>query len=115
MADINTVAHTPGPWHNEKPQPHSRSASAVICGAPPSCVPHIAYIPTNGYAASLDEQAANARLIAATPELLTALRQIAQRDHVRDAEERPPMVVALERWNECVAIAKAAIAKAEGR
>jgi hypothetical protein len=117
MADQTLTAkrteHTPAPWHNERPRPESRTASAVICGAPPSCFPHIAYIPTNGYAASLDEQAANARLIAAAPNLLATLKAFVERytqlvncgdcgnwDPETDAE---------------VIAARTAIAKAEGQ
>lgn len=41
---------------------------------------------------------------------LAALREIAALDHVRDGE-RPPMVVALERWKQCTDIAKEAVAQ----
>jgi hypothetical protein len=101
--------HTPGPWHNEKPLPTSRTASAVICGAPPSCVPHIAYIPMNGYGASLNEQAANARLISAAPDLLAALKKTR---HVIDTLGLDPVD---GNYTSVLEQADIAIAKAEGR
>lgn len=64
--------HTPGPWHDVMPlYPEGTSAHKVITGGPDG-LPHIAYIPKNGYAATADEALANARLIAAAPDLLTA-------------------------------------------
>jgi hypothetical protein len=41
--------------------------------------------------------------------LRQALKQIKERGHVRDGE-RPPLVVALERWSEAIAIAEVALA-----
>lgn len=63
MSTQNAVSHTPGPWHSLALGTHVRAADHS----------GIAKLATrNGNA---DEQAANARLIAAAPDMLEALRE----------------------------------------
>ena len=98
--------HTPGPWQA------MLSGNVVYEWTPPggrsiSC--KIVARTTNHNAAPDTEEAANARLIAAAPELLEALKL---------AEER---IVELSAWakieaeGQTIAEIRAAIAKAEGR
>jgi len=82
--------HTPGPWHVLR----NDVVDARSC--------HIASAQFNpaGRANSTEQMPANARLIAAAPDLLAALQKIATGGH----------------WlGECIRTAQAAIAKAEGR
>lgn len=68
--------HTPGPWHLSRDKrtifAGTDSAGVLIRGIEQT-IPQIAYICGNGFGATLQEQEANARLIAAAPELLEAL------------------------------------------
>lgn len=87
--------HTPGPWN------YSPAVAAIF--GPPGNAPQICNIP----AFSGEEGHANARLIAAAPELLAALKLFVaqyQGDGHDDRELRPEM-----------AAARAAIAKATGQ
>lgn len=92
-----SIKHTVGPWHT----------SAGIIIAPNLAA--IATIPTGAgcvrcAAASADEAHANARLIAAAPELLEALQAVMDDNRRLGAVSRPNGEAA-----------RAAIAKAEGR
>lgn len=101
--------HTPGPWYNELPL--TGGSHRVITGGK-NGIPQIAYIPKNSYGAMEAEAVANARLIAAAPELhdlladilpvLEADLTVADCDQVRGEFE------------ELIARTKAAIAKATG-
>jgi hypothetical protein len=86
--------HTPGPWFVES---HGRyrvasitSTTGIYADAPP-----------------LMQTAPDARLIAAAPDLLDALKRISE---FRLQDFMGPCHMAME----CVAVAKSAIAKAEG-
>lgn len=94
--------HTPGPWVHDtrgqgKPDVRAASGRAVactwmVCGSAPKS--------DKGYEARCEEDRANARLIAAAPELLAALEELVG-------------------WQTCVPdavveAARAAIAKATG-
>lgn len=97
---MNNTKHTPGPWHiGMKPGP-------MIYGSDSSQVADLR-------ADLLDkgERAANARLIAAAPELLACLI-----DAVRCLEFAAPIIEAPENsaYRETIAQARAAIVKATG-
>jgi hypothetical protein len=87
--------HTPGPWHYFETEdgrcrvkPLNGKYIVAECSAmEPQC----------------EEQGSNARLIAAAPDLLEALRRLLDSGDVRDAAEKGAL-----------AAARAAIAKAEG-
>jgi hypothetical protein len=92
-----TQTHTPGPWELNT-QDTGLNDSGTILGAGVVIVPDI-------YGRSKAECDANARLIAAAPELLEELKTLSQlvAAHIPDEAEN---------WNRA---ALAAIAKAEGR
>lgn len=103
-----SAKHTPGPWaHCTEgfPRPDVRAANGravartwMVCSGTPKTAA--------GYQARCEEDRANARLIAAAPDLLEALKQIEPiltRMYGPQAAELPPMQVV-----------RAAIAKAEG-
>lgn len=91
--------HTPGPWTAICP-PSSSLTTRMIQGSNSEIVAHIG---PQGWARDVDVEVADARLIAAAPDLLAALRLCAA------TMER--------RFGDCFEVAKArkAIAKAEGR
>ena len=68
---MTEVQHTPGPW-----RPHHNGATRVIAPVPgePNEVHTICNTWSSAYSPPRWEAAANARLIAAAPELLAALR-----------------------------------------
>ena len=81
---MTTSKHTPGPWW-------STPSAAVLCGNPddPEIVADCA--PTDLMAVQDDERkVANARLIAAAPELLEALERVAYefQSYMSDSEQR---------------------------
>lgn len=96
---MNThTAHTPGPWTADDEISSLSSTVSVYANGP------IVYVKDNG--AGPINQMANARLIAAAPELLEALREMLESDNV------PSGCIdhgAIERK------ARAAIAKATGK
>jgi len=67
----NNIQHTPGPWTLEK-----EHLPIVVNGANGYTVAHGCGNPASQYWERNSEAAANARLIAAAPELLAALRNI---------------------------------------
>ena len=101
-----TTQHTPGPWP-------VGDAGATVFG-PPNGNPSPATIARVSFAMiPSDEMVANARLIAAAPDLLAALGD-AWRSLDRLADEPDNM----HAWQEATRVAmacRAAIAKAEGR
>lgn len=110
--------HTPGPWRLE---PESDKAGWRICGATSEVAHLYLFGPTTGGPSTVAEGTANARLIAAAPELLTALREFsdsaARLDAVINGAESPAseaeclaQAAALSR--DLVARARAALAKA---
>lgn len=100
MAD--TVKHTPGPWES-----NGGTVGAYIEGR--HGYTHIAHV-TEGGGASLpsEEAKANARLIAAAPKLLNALKQQLAYESAPSGEKRP-------NWMELAELRDEAIAAAEGR
>ena len=67
--------HTPGPWVAYRANPLTRDVIYINPAATPSTLLEIATVYTTG----LDEAEANARLIAAAPDLLEACEYIATR------------------------------------
>ena len=92
MPEIEEIKHTPGPWEACGKAVHAETGREIVFGS------------HNTRSGSDEEQRANARLIAAAPELLEALglivAQVKAGGHIYASH--------LER-------AEAAIAKAEGR
>jgi hypothetical protein len=93
--------HTPGPWELAERSGRSDSRLAAVLNDAESD----AYIIIS--ASDPDEESANARLIAAAPELLDALRQV-----VIEATESPNSDA--NRLELILELARAAIAKATG-
>lgn len=107
----NKLTHTPGPWFlegNWNPEAEAELGGWVSC-FPPAGVPVFELTPVVG---KREEICANARLIAAAPEMLEALQKIVDMnvqyaiDRFGDASQAESM--------SCVTIARAAIAKATG-
>lgn len=97
---MTATMHTPGPWKvgTLRKSGHTRSVTIL----PPVVV--------SSFGAFDADLEANARLIAAAPELLAALQAIARTScHIEEGNQGP-----LRAWSECCAIARAAIAKATG-
>jgi hypothetical protein len=102
----STASHTPGPWRVEWPtQPDAMSE--VFAPSPPGdAYPwRVAYVmrDSNKHQQPIDD--ANARLIAAAPELLEALKEV----YTLTGENHPARAPAV--WER----ARLTIAKAEGR
>lgn len=105
------ITHTPGPWSCLAGYGHHGLA---ISGPNGEALGHVrAFIPSGDVQHGMPvmmkwgEGQANARLIAAAPELLEALRWCAEY-----AQHAPPELEYLHEW---AAIARAAIAKATGQ
>ncbi len=77
-----------------------REGAGVLIRGVEQTIPHIAYIARNGFATTLTEQEANARLIAAAPALYEALRNIAGVGHVAAPYDRSAYAHALQRAND---------------
>jgi hypothetical protein len=105
------MTHTPGPWTEPRiyRDPSYRPYNIAIYGNKGTATVHQQKIDNNVTAKGFDEAYANARLIAAAPELLAALMLV--RDKLGIRKEFVPLGVAVE-----VAPAiQAAIAKAKGQ
>jgi len=102
-----TAQHTPGPWRISGPPP--------LTGDPHEISIKAANIPVARISRSakiaFGERAANARLIAAAPELLEALRRIEGLTRAPDTLAAHPITC----MQTIEALARAAIDKAEGR
>ena len=94
--------HTPGPWKMENSWITDQASLESIAKIVPK---HDPYAPES----ERQHDIANARLIAAAPELLEALQKIAE------FANRNGNGYAVQLLDKSVAIAQAAIAKAEGR
>ena len=95
--------HTPGPWNRVKGDRNVYSASGTVCKTP-------AIIGGGSAAANWE---ANARLIAAAPDLLEALEGMLEIYGVREQHmSREPFASSTE--VECCNQARAAIARARG-
>ena len=71
--------HTPGPWKVSRDTRTifaSTEGAGVLIRGVEQTIPQIAHVIGNGFAATLEEQKANARLIAAAPDLLSACRDV---------------------------------------
>lgn len=104
------MSHTPGPWIADQPfEGHVANASGrLVCSA----MGHY-----DGEEHTRKENVANARLIAAAPELLAALKAIWAFDEIRSATDCGPTnegYPSPELFAARAAV-EAAIAKAEGR
>jgi len=87
-----TTSNTPGPWTSTKDSPHQIMQSGTYARIAKVC----------GYAPPTEDRA-NARLIAAAPDLLAALENLVETHDDGEAMH-------VEFWN----IARAALAKAKG-
>jgi hypothetical protein len=94
------MAHTPGPWAVDD---DTLEIFSIVPGHSTGWIAKVLGNDDNGRPLSPDEMAANARLIAAAPELLSALRPLVER------------VIENGGHGDLVDTALAAIAKAEGR
>jgi hypothetical protein len=105
--DCGAVSFTPGPWLISKESPRI-VVQGDFRGEPTNTLIGSACgYPDSGFFPNEDEGAANARLIAAAPELLEALMAITdQLEHIGDT--RP------HKDGEYIEMARAAIAKATG-
>ena len=84
---MSVPKHTPGPWRVERQNGSSTTSEWIIAGAKP------------GYLAEVGDcgsgcAKANARLIAAAPELLEALEMAMRRGRIDDSEEAMNQVAA---------------------
>lgn len=72
--------HTPGPWTNDKHSAFvwSKDGNICVCGAPRASTV-VGYTEADIGSADLEEAVANARLTAAAPDLLIALRALVER------------------------------------
>jgi hypothetical protein len=70
--------HTPGPWKLEHDELHYGSLSIVVAGEKSNKFPGYQMLVNVGGFAGVDEQEANASLIASAPELLGALKEIVE-------------------------------------
>lgn len=97
--------HTPGPWDihfdRQDNEIYGKITGATITVEPNTAIARVCGIDTNEH----DERLANARLIAAAPELLEALREI-----MRECDENHSVLAKARAYS----IARAAIAKATG-
>jgi hypothetical protein len=103
-----SAQHTPGPW----------SARHWVCHAATTVVREVdgrveVIAECSGFGRYADESLADARLIAAAPDLLAALKSLRDNMHAQDLEieaERPTE----DEYQQCMCNAAAAIAKATG-
>ena len=79
MATVANYKHTPGQWRTERDRCHFDTLSTVMAGDRGRLIVQI------GGKSTVAEQEANARLIAAAPELLAALVTIVDGDMTTDA------------------------------
>ena len=104
-----TAKHTPGPWRVEDWQyPQTGREHVSVIQNDKDAVAEVLDLWSMDFRA--EEKAANARLIAAAPELLESLRLMVDMFE-RHIDGRPGPDDAATRWDS----ARAAIAKAEGR
>ncbi len=107
--------HTPGPWEYSTRFTAKATGPLQMIGPDPECR-HIADIPRNG---DQQRQEADARLIAAAPELLETLENVLRlTSKSRQTEDNGSVgweQVAANRLPHIAQAARAAIAKATGR
>lgn len=106
--DQTKQGHTPGPWSINGPY-------HIQADTEPSALPKVLAHIIQGYGVSLEEKIANARLIAAAPELLEALRELVIELLDTTVNDRGELVINDQgTFNLYVTQARAAIAKARG-
>lgn len=107
---MNDIEHTPGPWTQER---RGQFANQYTLGAPGTGL--VGYFLAAPHATT-EENEANARIIAAAPELLEAL-ELVERFMPFVPQPGLPMTPELEAREDVQAVLKtrAAIAKARGR
>ena len=99
-----TVKHTPGPWFYAESEVGTPFVDSESVGD------------LSAVALPIDEQKANARLIAAAPDLLAALRTAeASLADIGDADREPDVEWCERRAAEALPLVRAAIAKARGK
>jgi len=96
------MTHTPGPWLRES-EINSEGSDWILVTKDYAEIVDLRL--DDGLVVSEQEQEANARLIAAAPEMLNALRGVAERWDKDDEADDPVLG----------AVIRSAIAKAEGR
>lgn len=110
----NTTGHTPGPWSVDGCSDNNAEAEVIVAddGRRTICWTANTWDDDEGEEIVTDEDRANGRLIAAAPELLSALRLAA--DSLRSAIEFAPDEEDSAALQEVWSAARAAIAKATG-
>ncbi len=103
-----TTSHTPGPWlevtqHHDKDRTEVRNSTGKMTVATCRCPAGV----------TLEETEANARLIAAAPDLLAALEQAAAQFDYTVRAMALGQTVSISSLQNCAAAARAAIAKAQ--
>lgn len=108
------TSHTPGPWSLEADRMHFDTLSTVVAGERRKSkgIDQQMIVQVGGWA-GWKEQEANARLIAAAPDLLAAAKELAE-NFLRDELDDPELCFS-ERHHNAVHSLFDAIAKAEGR
>ena len=105
---MSEAKHTPGPWEFG-PSHSSTGLAGQLVVRPAGEFPHGEWVADVGSMYD-DHRVANARLIAAAPELLEALKEVTMvLDRIFDVEDRTPEP------NSISGRARAAIAKATGQ
>jgi hypothetical protein len=100
---MSDTKHTPGPWEAVKWSCHA--ATTVVTG---KIGPRVVICECSGHGRHTDESLANARLIAAAPELLDALERMV------DVANWDEMLQSEEQHDAMIVKAEAAIRKAKG-
>lgn len=101
-----TTKHTPGPWTRKRAIPDDDTISRLVF-AGDDLIATVHDLEDAGH-----EAFANARLIAAAPELLAALQELVAEWDARHADEDHRTGYTLDTWG--VQLARAAIATATG-
>lgn len=114
------MSHTPGPW-KWLGEPGKRGTLNSASG---EVIEHAPYEGMWFARYNAEEDAANARLIAAAPELFVALKALTSNPHldlgdetyqVREREGLGWEGPSVKAWSDAVSAARAALAKAEGK
>lgn len=109
------ATHTPGPWSVEESDPYIYIETELFGDPPGGIAPGtytVALLRDGFPVSSPDVVRANARLIAAAPELLEALERIANHEYRSDRRARG--MVDVDEIESLKRTARAAIAKAKG-
>ena len=84
-----SAQHTPGPWEAQRDPSHYDTLSSVVggCSGGGKGLPHQLMASVGGFA-NVREQEANARLIAAAPDLLVLVAAAIERVEANDFDKR---------------------------